>query len=163
TNLRVYSYIVRYTVMQTDDFRIYLATTFLASIAMQAQSVAVGWQVYRITGSPLSLGYVGLMQFLPMMAMTLPPGPSPAPYAGRPADRSDRRLIMFASSAVRALTAGVFVALSVANVSMIWPFYAALAMLGAARAFAAPAADSLLPQLVAQDRFADAVAWTSSS
>lgn len=145
----------RSRLIEVRDFRFYLGATFLASLAVQAQSVAVGWQVYKITGSPLSLGYVGLVQFLPALIFTLP--------AGTVADRYDRRLIMCASAVLRTLTAAVFVALSIGNVQVIWPFYATLAIFGAARAFAAPAADSLLPRLVPEDRFSDAVAWSSSS
>jgi MFS family permease len=143
------------SLLEVRDFRIYLGATFLASLAVQAQSVAVGWQVYKITASPLSLGYVGLMQFLPTLALTL--------HAGVAADRHDRRLIMSAMALTRAITASVFVALSIANVSVIWPFYLTLTVFGTARAFAAPAADSLMPRLVPVNRFADAVAWTSSS
>src|SRR5215469_16066962 len=143
------------SLLEFRDFRIYLGATFLASLAVQAQSVAIGWQVYKITSSPLSLGYVGLVQFLPTLALTL--------HAGAAADRHDRRLIMSASALTRAITAGTFVALSIAKVSVIWPFYLTLAVFGVARAFAAPAADSLLPRLVPVSKFADAVAWTSSS
>jgi len=143
------------SLLAVRDFRIYVGATFLASLAVQAQSVAVGWQVYKITRSPLSLGYVGLVQFLPTLALTL--------HAGAAADRHDRRLIMSASALTRAITATAFVALSIANVSIIWPFYLTLAVFGTARAFAAPAADSLLPRLVPVSKFADAVAWTSSS
>src|SRR5215469_6859228 len=138
------------SLLAVRDFRIYLGATFLASLAVQAQSVAVGWQVYKITASPLSLGYVGLVQFLPTLALTL--------HAGAAADRHDRRLIMSASTLTRAITAGAFVALSVAKVSVIWPFYLTLVVFGIARAFAAPAADSLMPRLVPASKFADAVA-----
>ena len=41
---------------------------------MQVQSVAVGWRIYEITHNPLSLGLVGLCQFVPMFALTLPAG-----------------------------------------------------------------------------------------
>jgi MFS family permease len=77
------------SVFSVREFRVYLVATFLASVAMNAQSVAIGWQVYKITHSPLSLGYLGLVQFLPMMAMTLP--------AGSAADRFDRCAIMIAA------------------------------------------------------------------
>jgi len=137
------------------DFGIYLGATFFASLAVQAQSVAVGWQVYKITRSPLALGYVGLMQFLPALILTLP--------SGTTADRYERRTIMCVSSLLRMLTAAAFVALSIVDVRVIWPFYATLAVFGSARAFAAPAADSLLPALVERGRFTEAVAWSSSS
>ena len=50
------------------------------------QAVAVGWQIYAITGSALDLGLVGLVQFLPMILLTL--------VVGRFADRYDRRAIV---------------------------------------------------------------------
>ena len=83
--------------------------------------------------------------------------------AGAVADRYDRRMVMCVSGASRALTAAAFVALSIAKVELIWPFYATLAVFAAARTFAAPAADSLLPRVVPELRFADAVAWSSST
>ena len=71
------------------DFRRFLGATFLAILAMQIQSVAVSWQIYGIARTPLALGYVGLFQFLPMMACTIP--------AGHLADRFDRRMILVIS------------------------------------------------------------------
>ena len=47
------------------------------------QAVAVGWQVYTLTGSAFDLGLVGLAQFLPMILLTL--------LVGQAADRYDRR------------------------------------------------------------------------
>ncbi len=83
--------------------------------------------------------------------------------AGDVADRYDRRMTMCVSGAFRALSALAFIVLSIANVPVIWPFYAALAIFAGARTFAAPAADSLLPRIVPESRFSDAVAWSSSS
>lgn len=143
------------SVFGVREFRVCLAATFLASVAMNAQSAAIGWQIYKITHSPLSLGYLSLAQFIPMMAMTLP--------AGAAADRFDRGVIMTASALVRTLTAATLAVFSITSPSAIWPFYATLALVATARAFAAPAADSLLPRLVPRERFADAVAWSSSS
>ena len=50
------------------------------------QSVAVGWQVFQITHRPLDLGYVGLVQFLPGVLLSIP--------AGHAADRFDRRAVL---------------------------------------------------------------------
>ncbi len=143
------------SVFAIREFRVYLAATFLSSLAMNAQSAAIGWQIYKITHSPLALGYVSLAQFIPMMAMTLP--------AGGAADHFDRGVIMMVAALVRTLTAATLALLSITSPSNVWPFYATLAMVATARAFAAPAADSLLPRLVPKERFADAVAWASSS
>src|SRR5271156_2417306 len=80
------------------DFRRYLGAGFLAILAFQIQSGAVSWQIYNIAHTPLALGYVGLFQFIPMMACTIP--------AGHLADRFDRRLILVISYLVSALAVG---------------------------------------------------------
>src|SRR5579863_7126739 len=142
------------TVLAHRDFRRYLAAVFLGILAIQIQSVAVGWQIYAIARSPMALGYVGLAQFLPMMACTIP--------AGHLADRVDRRLILAASYLAEAVAAGLFMALALIAPAVIWPFYIVLAIFGAARAFAGPAAQSFVPMLVPLDLFPQAVAWSSS-
>jgi len=143
------------TVLAHRDFRLYLAAVFLGILAIQIQSVAVGWQIYAIAHSPMALGYVGLAQFLPMMACTIP--------AGHLADRVDRRLILAASYLAEAVAAGLFMALALIAPAVIWPFYIVLAIFGAARAFAGPAAQSFVPMLVPLDLFPQAVAWSSSA
>ena len=143
------------TALSHRDFRRYLGAGFLAILATQIQSVAVGWQIYSIAHTPLALGYVGLFQFLPMMACTIP--------AGHLADRFDRRLILVISYLLAAIAAGCFLMLALTRTTVIWPFYAVLALFGAARAFAGPASQSFVPLLVPQDQFPQAVAWNSST
>jgi MFS family permease len=145
---------VTQTVLAHRDFRRYLASVFLGLLAIQIQSVAVGWQIYAIARSPMALGYVGLAQFLPMMACTIP--------AGHLADRLDRRLILAASYLAEAVAAGLFMALALSAPAVIWPFYVVLTIFGAARAFAGPAAQSFVPLLVPLDQFPQAVAWSSA-
>jgi MFS family permease len=143
------------TALAHRDFRRYLGAGFLAILAFQIQSLAVSWQIYNIAHTPLALGYVGLFQFIPMMACTIP--------AGHLADRFDRRLILVWSYLVSAIAAGGFLMLAVMRTSVIWPFYAVLVLFGAARAFAGPASQSFVPLLVPQDEFPQAVAWNSAT
>ena len=137
------------------DFRRYLGAGFLAILAFQIQSVAVSWQIYNIAHTPLALGYVGLFQFIPMMACTIP--------AGHLADRFDRRMIIVVSNLCSGIASGGFLILALSGTSAVWPFYVVLAMFGAARAFAGPASQSFVPLLVPQDQFPQAVAWASST
>ena len=143
------------TALSHRDFRRYLSAGFLAILAIQIQSVAVSWQIYNIARTPLALGYVGLFQFLPMMACTIP--------AGHLADRFDRRLILVISYLFSAIAAGGFLGLAITRTTIIWPFYAVLTLFGAARAFAGPASQSFVPLLVPPDQFPQAVAWNSST
>jgi MFS family permease len=137
------------------DYRRYLISLFLGSLAIQIQSIAVSWRIYAITRSPLALGYAGLFEFLPMVLCTLP--------AGSVADRFDRRLIVVISYIVQAIAASLFLGLAIADRSTVWPFYAVLALFGAARTFTGPAAQALVPLLVPAEQFPQAVAWNSST
>jgi MFS family permease len=56
--------------------------------------VAVGWQLYSLTGRALDLGLVGLVQFVPMVLLTL--------VVGQVADRCDRRLVVVVCEVVKA-------------------------------------------------------------
>jgi MFS family permease len=142
-------------VFSRRDFRLYCAASSLATLANQILSVVVAWQVYEITLSPMALGNVGLVQFLPMVAFIF--------VAGDLADRMDRRRILTSSYLAFAIGSGLFLAITLSAVRVIWPFYVVLALFGAARAFGQPAGQSFLPSLVADDQFPEAVAWTSSA
>jgi MFS family permease len=92
------------------DFRLYASARFIGTLSMLIMSVAVGWQVYDITESPLALGYVGLAQFLPMTLFTLP--------AGDIADRIDRRYIVAASGLLETVAAGWLILLTLTHTGM---------------------------------------------
>jgi MFS family permease len=141
-------------VLAVRDFRLFLGGRFCAALAMQIQAVAVGWYLYDLTGDPLSLAYAGLAVFLPIALLTLP--------GGDLADRVDRRRILGAAHAVLALCAALLMTLAWLRTAATAPFYLVLALSGAARAFSGPAVQSFVPFLVPRERFATAVAWSSS-
>lgn len=136
------------------DLPLYLATRTLARITMLVQSVAVGWQVYALTHSPLSLGIVGLVEFAPMFLLTLP--------AGEMADRFDQRWILASSLVLETVSSGLLLAYTLYEPREIWPLYAILALFGCARGFSGPAGRSLLPFLVPAEKLSRAIAWASS-
>jgi MFS family permease len=142
-------------VLAVRDFRLFLGGRFCAALAMQIQAVAVGWYLYDLTGDPLSLAYAGLAVFLPIALLTLP--------GGDLADRVDRRRILGAAHAVLALCAALLMTLAWLRTAATAPFYLVLALSGAARAFSGPAVQSFVPFLVPRERFATAVAWSSSA
>jgi MFS family permease len=136
------------------DLSLFLACRFFSTAAMQVQSVAIGWRIYEITRDPLSLGLVGLCQFVPMFALTLP--------AGDMADRSDPRRIFSLSLIAQALCGALLFAGMFAETRLIWPYYAVLIAFGAARGIAGPSSQSLLPFLVPSQMLPRAIAWSSS-
>ncbi len=121
---------------------------------MQVQSVAIGWQVYDMEKTALSLGLVGLCQFAPMFLLTLP--------AGDISDRYDQRKVYAWAARLQSLCSLLFVALTLFAVREAYAFYAVLVLFGAARGFAAPSGSSLLPFLVPQENLPQAMAYNSS-
>src|SRR5258708_40133882 len=87
------------SVFHNRSFVLFWLSRVCASIAVQMQSLAVGWQIYNLTDSPFDLGLVGLMQFLPLVSLML--------VAGQVADRYDRRTIVQLSLAVTGLSVAV--------------------------------------------------------
>lgn len=138
-----------------SNFRYFVAARFLTTIAVEMQSVAIGWQVYAITGRPLDLGLIGLAQFLPFVILVLP--------AGQVADRYERRLIIAACYVVEALCAVLLTAYSLLGASETWPVFSVLVLFGCARAFAMPTGQAITPNLVPRAAFPNAVALNSSS
>ena len=137
------------------DFAFYCASRFLSALAIQMQNVAVGWLVYNLTHDPLALGLVGLAGFLPAICLAL--------VTGHVADRFDRRAVLLVCySVTMASAAGLFVHAWSGSVK-VWPIYALIMAYGTARAFANPAGQALLPNLVPAIHFQNAVAWNSSA
>ena len=133
------------------DFARYWSARFVSALATQAQSVAVGWWVYDLTRDPLDLGLVGLAIFLPAVLLVL--------VAGHVADRFDRRLILITCYAVAALAALGLFACAWVGVQSVLPIYALLVVFGTCRAFANPAGQAIVPNLVPPEDLAAAVAW----
>src|SRR5437588_8888994 len=136
------------------DFIRYELARFFIVLALEMQSVAVGWQVYDITKRPLDLGLIGLAQFLPGIVLFLP--------AGHAADRFDRRSLLTICYAGFALASGLLLATAWYNGRSVHAIYAIVVFLGIVRTFNWPVSRALLPQLVAEEHFPNAVAWNSS-
>ena len=140
---------------RSRDFNVFLASRFLSTMAMQIQSVAVGWQVYEIARTPLALGLVGLAEFVPMFLLTLP--------AGDISDRFDQRKVLAASMLVEALCGALLVLLTLGHFHRVFLFYLVMMLFGAARGFSGPAGQSLLPFIVPAERLPKSIAWSSSA
>jgi len=152
------------------DLPIYLGIRFLSEAAALAQSVAIGWTVYRLSNAALALGIVGIVQFVPMFLLTLP--------AGELCDRVSPRRVLAIGLAIQSICAGGFLLLTLFSgapmadfvrptttglPAALWPFYIVLSAFGGARAFTDPAGQALLPFLVPSERLARAIAWSSSA
>ena len=108
--------------------------------AFQMQGVAVGWQLYEMTGSPIDLGIVGFIQFLPLVVLNL--------VVGQVTDRYDRRVIMRRCQVVKVLML-VLLAIGTAMgwLTREWMF-TFLLVSSTARAFEMPVMQALIPSIV---------------
>ena len=126
---------------------------FCATLGWQMLAVAVGWHVYALTHDPLALGLVGLSEFLPFVLLVL--------VGGHVADYAERRAVASRAYAVVMLCALALLCLAVGAGQRVWPIYLIIGVFGAARAFWAPAMQSMLPGLMPRGEFAGAVALNS--
>jgi MFS family permease len=137
------------------NFVSYTLARFFVVVALEMQSVAVGWQVYEITKRPLDLGYVGLAQFAPGFVLFL--------CAGHAADLFNRRKLLIWCYSGFALCSALLLAISRRAPQSVHSIYVILVLLGIFRCFHAPASRALLPQVVPEEHFSNAVAWNAST
>ncbi len=139
---------------QSKDFRLYQTARLLVILGAEAQSVAVAWQVYQITHSPLSLGYTGLALFMPGLFFML--------AAGHVADRYDKRGVILVCYTVQAIATAALLWIALHPIASIVPIYCVLFLIGTGRCFSGPAASAMLPSLVPKEHFVNAVTWGAS-
>ena len=137
------------------SFARFLSARVATSVAVQMQTVAVGWQVYEITRDPLDLGLIGLSQFLPFVLLVLP--------AGHFADRHLRQKLLSACYGLMLVCALLLLAFSLSELQVVWPVFAVMVLFGVARAFAMPTGQALLPNVVPPALFGRAVAVNSTT
>ena len=123
--------------------------------ANQMLLVALGWQMYALTGSAWDLGLVGLCQFLPSFALTL--------VAGHVADRHDRRRVVAAALALQLAAAGVLVAAAQGGWASRGLILALSFGFGVAKAFQMTAQQALAPLLVPARLLPRALAFNSTA
>jgi MFS family permease len=142
-------------VLRNRNLSFYLSSRFLGTVAVQMQSVAVGWQVYQMTGSLFDLGLIGLAQFAPFLVLIL--------WAGHVADTHNRRSIVLLCQATQLLCSLLLLAFTWTGSHAVWPVFAILVVYGSARAFMMPASQAVLRNLVPNHEFGQAVALSSST
>jgi MFS family permease len=144
-----------FAVLRNRDFSLYLASRFFGSIATQMIIMAVGWQVYHITGQVLDLGLIGLSQFLPFLCLVL--------LSGHVADQFDRRIIILICQCAYGLCALTLLGFALAKITVTLPIFGVLALFGITRAFQVPASQSFVPTIVPLETLRNALAINSSA
>ena len=144
-----------FAVLRNKNYTLYLSARVLGTLAVQMQSVAVGWQVYQITGNLFDLGLIGLAQFAPFLVLIL--------LAGHAADRYNRRSIIALCLATQLLCSLLLLAFTFSGSHVVWPVFATLVLFGSARAFMMPASQAVVRNMVPTESYSQAVALNASS
>ena len=142
-----------YAPLRLPAYRRYITGNTVLMIGQQMQKVAVGWEIYERTGSALHLGYVGLVQFLPLVLFAV--------ATGHVADHYNRKRVLMVSLAFTALAALGLAWNSALNHSIAM-IYGLLLLTGTAKAFQNPARAGILPRIVPRNLFSSAATWSSS-
>jgi MFS family permease len=128
------------TLLRHRPFQLYFGTRGFSEFSFQMAAVAIGWQIYALTGSAFYLGMVGLAQFIPTALLTF--------VAGHAADRYDRKRVVQICQIAEGLTAAFLTWGSLAGWLSVPMIFAAVVLFGTAAAFENPAAAALLPGVV---------------
>ena len=147
--------------LRIADFRAYWLSRFAGTIAISAQAIIIGWQVYglardggmSIHEAAFMLGMIGLVQFIPLFVLT--------PVVGLAADTFDRRWIIRATTALLVLEAGMLGFMTWSGALSLPILYGAAVLIGVARAFSGPAYGALAPNLVPPESLPTAIAISS--
>ncbi len=142
------------------NFRYYWLARLSSMLAQSSMMLIIGWQVYNIARQTMSLseaaaqlGLIGLIQFVPLFALT--------PVTGWTADRIDRRHIASATTALQILCAALLAWFTWAGTMSLPVLFAVAFLLGIARAFNGPALGALAPNLVPKEILPNAIALGS--
>src|SRR5947199_1629327 len=142
------------------DFRFYWTARLASTVAQMSMVIVIGWQVYDIARrtmdlhhAALQLGLIGVVQFVPLFALTL--------VTGWTADRLDRRWIARGTIALELFCAATLAWLTWHGQTTLASLFAVAALLGVARAFAGPALGALAPNLVPREILPRAIALSS--
>lgn len=137
-------------VLKQRDFGFFWVSLLFSAVGTQISAVAIAWQVYEITNSPLQLGLTGLFRALPVMILSLP--------GGVLADRMDRRRLLIITQTMAAFLSLALALLTFSGQIRVWHIYAVTFLSGAVGIFDAPARTAMIPALVSAEQLASAYA-----
>jgi len=151
-----------YAALRIREFNIFLLVRFLLVFGWSMQFVVIEWQVYALTKDPLSLGIIGLCEFLPAFFL--------APFAGHIVDKKEKRNLFTLCIALFSLISfGLFwltsdyIESSWETNTILYGIYGLVFFGGVLRAFFGPTIFSLIALLVPKKIYPNAATWSSST
>ena len=139
--------------LEERDFRIFWLGQLVSVTGTWMQTVAQGWLVLQLTGSPFVLGLATAARSIPVMLLVFP--------AGIAADRFDRKKIVIATNVVAAIASALLGFLAITGQVNVPIILAIAALLGVTNAFEMPARQSYVSELIGRQHLANAIALNS--
>ncbi len=146
-----------YAAIRLRAYQLYVASYALAVIGGQVQTVALSWEIYQKWPSPMSLGFIGGIQVIPLFLFALP--------AGHLSDIMSRKKLLIIVQWLLAFWGIALACLSHygAAIPLLLPAMYGVVLLNAVTlTFGRPARSALLPQLVPEEVFSNAVTWNAT-
>ena len=132
------------------DFSVFWTGSFLSSIGTQFTSVAMAWQIYELTNSPLQIGLLGVARAVPQIALLL--------VGGLLADAMNRRKLMMCTQIGLFGVSTILALLSYAGQTTPHMLYIATMLLAFFTSLEQPSRQSIIPSLVPREQLAQALA-----
>lgn len=136
-------------------FTVFWIGRIVSLLSFHVMMVAIGWQLYALTGSAFDLGLLGVAQFIPMMALTL--------YVGHAVDRYQGRTILLNCLSTQAAGAAILAVAAVLGLVSPILIYLTMILIGIGRAFEIPTSVALIPSIVPREIVPSATAWFVSA
>lgn len=150
------------SVLRIPEYRNFIISRFFYIMALRMVTTIVGWRIYEITHNPFAIGLIGLSEFLPAFTLAL--------YAGHIIDKSDKRALLLRTTSCYLLCVGGLIALSFGPVMrslqshwIQWITYSIIFCTGVIRAFAGPALNAIIAQIVPRQQLSGAVTLNTSA
>jgi MFS family permease len=140
--------------LRHSNYQLFFGGQLISLIGTWMQMVAQSWLVYRLTGSPVLLGFVGFSSQIPVFLL--------APVGGSAADRYNRRRILVTTQTTAMLLAFVLAALTLTGFVQVWHIFALAALLGVTNAFDIPTRQAFVVDMVGREDLVNAIALNSS-
>src|SRR5947209_7114048 len=141
-----------WSVMRNRNYALMFWGQLISAAGTQMQIVAVAWQVYLLTHSPVALGLIGLLQAIPRLIFSL--------VGGVLADVFDRRKMLLVIEITMAATSAVLALCTIFHVINVFIIYAVVLVAASVSAFEFPTRQAIIPTLVPREQMADAMSMS---
>jgi MFS family permease len=148
-----------FAALRVKEFLFFLNTRFFLTLAIQMQSVIVGWQIYNYTKDVLALGMIGLAEAIPFIIVSL--------FSGHVADIFNRKyiIVIFTSLLILCTSTLLYFSLETSTVILnygTFPIFLIIGFIGIIRGFLSASFPSFMSQIVPRSLYANSATWNST-